>query len=122
MAELNINTEDIAVALRKNLEDFKPGFETAQVGRITEVGDGTPRVSGLPNAGQRAARVRERRRGPGPEPRRGVDRRRLLGEAAEVKEGETVKATGRILEYRWATACSGRVVMPWATRSTAPAG
>src|ERR687891_366051 len=39
MAELTINTADIAEALRKNLEDFKPSVETAQVGRITEVGD-----------------------------------------------------------------------------------
>ena len=77
MAELTINTADIAAALRKNLEDFKPGVETAQVGRVIEVGDGIATVSGLPErGGQRAARVRGRRRRPRPQPRRGVDRRR----------------------------------------------
>jgi F-type H+/Na+-transporting ATPase subunit alpha len=50
MAELTINTADIAEALRKNLDDFKPELETAQVGRVTEVGDGIATVAGLPNA------------------------------------------------------------------------
>ena len=50
MAELTINTDDITAALRKNLEGFKPDVETAQVGRVIEVGDGIARVSGLPDA------------------------------------------------------------------------
>ena len=50
MAELTINTADIASALRKNLEDWKPGIEAAQVGRVTEVGDGIATVGGLPDA------------------------------------------------------------------------
>jgi F-type H+-transporting ATPase subunit alpha len=48
MAELTINTADIAAALRKNLADFAPDVETAQVGRIAEVGDGIATLSGLP--------------------------------------------------------------------------
>ena len=50
MAELTINTSDIAAALKKNLEGFKPDMSISQVGRILEVGDGIARVSGLPDA------------------------------------------------------------------------
>ena len=39
MAELTINTADIAAALKKNLEGFKPDLQAAQVGRVIEVGD-----------------------------------------------------------------------------------
>ena len=50
MAELTINTEDIASAIRKNLEGFEPEVASGQVGRVVEVGDGIARISGLPNA------------------------------------------------------------------------
>ena len=77
MAELTINTDDITAALRKNLEGFTPDMEAAQVGRVIEVGDGIARVSGPARLrGQRDARVRGRHDRPGPQPRRGVDRRR----------------------------------------------
>ncbi|MCH2412083.1 MAG: F0F1 ATP synthase subunit alpha, partial [Acidimicrobiales bacterium] len=50
MAELTINTAEIAAAIQKNLEGFKPSLEQTQVGRVLEVGDGIARVSGLPDA------------------------------------------------------------------------
>jgi F-type H+-transporting ATPase subunit alpha len=111
MAELTINTDDIATALRKNLEDFKPGVETAQVGRITEVGDGIATVSGLPDAAVNellefesgalglALNLDEESIGCV-----------VLGDAAEVKEGESVKATGRILSVPVGDGLLGRVV------------
>ena len=98
MAELTINTADIASALRKNLDDWKPGIEAAQVGRVTEVGDGIATVGGLPDAAVNellefesgvvglALNLDEESIGAV-----------VLGEAASVSEGETVKATGRIL-------------------------
>ena len=76
MAELTLSAGDIAAALKKNLEGFEPSLEARTVGRVTEVGDGIARVSGLPGLRrQRTARVRGRHRRSGPEPRRGVDRR-----------------------------------------------
>ena len=36
MAELTINTSDIAEVLKKNLEGFKPDMSISQVGRILE--------------------------------------------------------------------------------------
>jgi F-type H+/Na+-transporting ATPase subunit alpha len=111
MAELTINTEDIAEALRRNLEDFKPSLETAQVGRVEEVGDGIATVSGLPNAAVNellefesgtmglALNLDEESIGCV-----------VLGEAADVREGQSVKATGRILSVPVGDGLIGRVV------------
>ena len=51
MAELTLSAGDIASALKKNLDGFEPSFEARTVGRVTEVGDGIARVSGLPDCG-----------------------------------------------------------------------
>jgi F-type H+-transporting ATPase subunit alpha len=111
MAELTINTADIAAALRKNLEDFKPDVSTAQVGRVTEVGDGIATVAGLPDAAVNellefesgavglALNLDEESIGAV-----------VLGDAAGVKEGQTVKATGRILSVPVGDGLLGRVV------------
>ena len=111
MAELTINTADIASALRKNLDDWKPGVETAQVGRVIEVGDGIATVNGLPEASVNellefesgdlglALNLDEDSIGAV-----------VLGEAAAVKEGESVKATGRILSVPVGDGLLGRVV------------
>src|SRR4029450_5495514 len=111
MSELTINTADIAAALRKNLEDFKPDVETAQVGRVTEVGDGIANVSGLPGAAVNellefesgvvglALNLDEESIGTV-----------VLGDAAPGKEGRSVKATGRILSVPVGDTLLGRVV------------
>jgi F-type H+/Na+-transporting ATPase subunit alpha len=111
MAELTINTADIAEALRKNLDDFKPELETAQVGRVTEVGDGIATVAGLPNAAVNellefesgtvglALNLDEESIGCV-----------VLGDASEVKEGQSVKATARILSVPVGDGLIGRVV------------
>jgi F-type H+-transporting ATPase subunit alpha len=111
MAELTINTADITAALRKNLADFKPGIDTAQVGRVKEVGDGIATVVGLPEAAVNellefesgvlglALNLDEESIGAV-----------VLGEASDVREGEAVKATHRILEVPVGDGLLGRVV------------
>jgi F-type H+/Na+-transporting ATPase subunit alpha len=111
MAELTINTADIASALRKNLDDWKPSVEAAQVGRVTEVGDGIATVGGLPDAAVNellefesgamglALNLDEESIGAV-----------VLGDAAAVKEGQTVKATKRILSVPVGDGLLGRVV------------
>jgi F-type H+-transporting ATPase subunit alpha len=111
MADLNINTSDIASALRANLEGFKPSLETAQVGRILEVGDGIARVAGLPNAAVNellefengsmglALNLDEESIGAV-----------VLGLVDEIEEGQTVRATGDILSVPVGDGLLGRVV------------
>jgi F-type H+-transporting ATPase subunit alpha len=113
MAELTINATDIAEALRRNISGFTPGVSTEQVGRITEVYDGIARVTGLPNAA-----VNELLEFEG-----GITGLALnldedsigavvLGEVDPLEEGQTVRATGRILSVPVGDALLGRVINP----------
>jgi F-type H+-transporting ATPase subunit alpha len=111
MAELTINTDDIAAALRKNLEGLSHDLAQTQVGRVTEVGDGIARVSGLPHAS-----VNEMLEFEG-----GIIGLALnldedsigavvLGEVDQIEEGQPVRATGDILSMPVGDALLGRVV------------
>ena len=111
MAELTINTADIASALRKNLEDWKPAVETAQVGRVIEVGDGIATVNGLPEASVNellefesgdlglALNLDEDSIGAV-----------VLGDVDGIEEGQLVRATGEILSVPCGDGLLGRVV------------
>ena len=111
MAELTINTADITAAIRKNLEGFAPDVAMTQVGRVVEVGDGIARVSGLPDAAVNellefesgllglALNLDEESIGAV-----------VLGEVDSIEEGQTVKATGRILSVPVGDGVIGRVV------------
>ncbi len=50
MAELNFSSEEIAAALRRNVEGVDTSASAEQVGYISEVGDGIAYITGLPNA------------------------------------------------------------------------
>jgi F-type H+-transporting ATPase subunit alpha len=113
MAELTINANDIGEALRRNVSGFAPGISLEQVGRIQEVGDGIARVSGLPNAA-----VNELLEFEGGELGLALNLDEdfigavVLGEVDKLEEGQTVKATGRILSVPVGDALLGRVVNP----------
>ena len=111
MTEFNLNPDDIAAALRKHVEGFKPNVEQERVGRVLEVADGVARVQGLPGAA-----VNELLEFEG-----GVLGLALnldedsigavvLGTVDEIEEGQSVKATGRILSVPVGDALVGRVV------------
>ena len=111
MAELTINADEIAAALRTHVEGFAPETAQAQVGRVLEVGDGIARVSGLPETSVNellefeggilglALNLDEEAIGAV-----------VLGEAEKVEEGHTARATGRILSVPVGDALLGRVV------------
>jgi F-type H+-transporting ATPase subunit alpha len=111
MAELTISAADIASALKNNLEGFEPSVEARTVGRVAEVGDGIARVSGLPDAAVNellefedgsvglALNLDEFSIGAV-----------VLGDVDKIEEGQTVKATGRILSVPVGDGMLGRVV------------
>jgi F-type H+-transporting ATPase subunit alpha len=113
MPELTINANDIGEALRRNIAGFTPGVSVEQVGYIQEVGDGIAHISGLPNAAVNellefesgtlglALNLDEDSIGAV-----------VLGEVDDLEEGQTVKATGRILSVPVGDALLGRVVNP----------
>jgi F-type H+-transporting ATPase subunit alpha len=108
-----IRAEDISALLRQQIEAFQAPVETADVGSISEVGDGIARVRGLANA--MASELLEF---PGgvygvtfnlEEDNVGVI---ILGDYEGLKEGDTVKGTGRIIQVPVGEALLGRVVDP----------
>jgi F-type H+-transporting ATPase subunit alpha len=111
MAELTISAADIASALKNNLEGLESDLEARTVGRVAEVGDGIARVSGLPDAAVNellefedgsvglALNLDEASIGAV-----------VLGDVDKIEEGQTVKATGRILSLPVGDAMLGRVV------------
>ena len=111
MAELTINAEEIAAALRTHVESFSSSLAQEQLGRVLEVGDGVARVAGLPDAAVNellefeggllglALNLDEETIGAV-----------VLGKSDHVEEGQAVKATGRILSVPVGDALVGRVV------------
>ncbi len=111
MAELTLSAADIAAAIKTNLEGLGDDVQARVVGRVSEVGDGIARVSGLPDAAVNellefedgsvglALNLDEESIGAV-----------VLGNASAIEEGQTVKATGRILSVPVGDGVLGRVV------------
>jgi F-type H+-transporting ATPase subunit alpha len=111
MAELTLNTGDIAAALRDNLDGWSPSLESETLGYVMSVGDGVARVSGLPGA--MASELLEF-----PGGLLGValnlDEESIgtviLGDASGVEEGDEVRSTGRVLSVPVGDELLGRIV------------
>jgi F-type H+/Na+-transporting ATPase subunit alpha len=106
-----LNSDEIASSLRTRLAGFTPAMAAAQVGIIDEVGDGIARVSGLPSASVNEILEFE---GGLTGLALNLDEESIgavvLGEVDTIQEGQTVKATGRILSVPVGDALLGRVV------------
>jgi F-type H+-transporting ATPase subunit alpha len=111
MAELTINVEEIAAALKAHVSTFSPTLDSANVGQVLEVGDGIARVAGLPETSVNEVLEFE---GGTLGLALNLDEASIgavvLGEASHVEEGGAVKATGRILSVPVGDALIGRVV------------
>jgi F-type H+-transporting ATPase subunit alpha len=113
MSELLISPQDIEAALQRHISDFDPDVRAEHVGRISEVGDGIARVTGLPNAQVNellefsdgtvglALNLDEETIGAV-----------VLGSVDSLEEGQLVRATGRILSVPVGDGLLGRVVDP----------
>ena len=95
----NINLSEISSLIKDQIKNYKDEITTENVGRVVEVGDGIAIIHGLDKA-----MSSELLEFPGgiygmvqnlEENAVGAI---LLGETAGIKEGDTVKCTGRILE------------------------
>ncbi|MFZ8916804.1 MAG: F0F1 ATP synthase subunit alpha, partial [Ilumatobacteraceae bacterium] len=111
MAELTLSAADIASAIKKNLEGFQPSLEARTVGRVTEVGDGIARVSGLPDcAVNELLEFEDGTKGLALNLDEDSIGAVVLGDADAIEEGQTVKATGQILSIPAGDGVLGRVV------------
>jgi F-type H+-transporting ATPase subunit alpha len=108
-----IRSDDITSILRSAIEGFDATVETRSVGTVVEVGDGIARIYGLEDA--LASELLEF-----PNGIRGMALNLeeetvgavILGDYTSVKEGDTVKTTGSVVEVPVGAALVGRVVDP----------
>ncbi|MDQ3956429.1 MAG: F0F1 ATP synthase subunit alpha [Actinomycetota bacterium] len=109
--ELIIDPKEISSALRQHVTDYKPTVEREEVGRVSEVGDGIARITGLPGV-----MANEMLEFPGGTVGLAMNLEEheigavILGEASHVEEGNPVKQTGQILSVGVGDELLGRVV------------
>ncbi len=111
MAEITLSASDIASAITKGLEGYAPSLESRTVGRVAEVGDGIARVSGLPDcAVNELLEFEDGTVGLALNLDEDTIGTVVLGDGYGIEEGQTVKATGRILSVPVGDALLGRVI------------
>jgi F-type H+-transporting ATPase subunit alpha len=113
MAEITLDTGDIAAALRSNLEGWSPSLESETMGYVLSVGDGVARVAGLPNA--MASELLEfpgGLLGVALNLDEGSIGTVILGDASGIEEGDEVRSTGRVLSIPVGDELLGRVIDP----------
>ncbi|MFQ5649540.1 MAG: F0F1 ATP synthase subunit alpha [bacterium] len=110
---MEIRPDEITTIIKKQIEGFEAAVELEEVGEVVQVGDGIARVYGLEQvmAGEliefpgglygMALNLEEDNVGCV-----------LFGEDTHVKEGDTAKRTGRIIELPVGEAMLGRVINP----------
>src|SRR6478672_9932026 len=108
---MEIKADEITKIIREQIDDYRAGVEISEIGSVISVGDGIARVYGLEKA--MAGELLEFPHGVMglalnlEETQVGVV---LLGEYTEIREGDQVKRTRRIMEVPVGDALVGRVV------------
>ncbi|GIW75281.1 MAG: ATP synthase subunit alpha 2 [Phycisphaerae bacterium] len=108
-----INVAEITSVLKREIEAYEQKLQVADVGTVIEVGDGIARIYGLQNA--MAGELLEFQSGAMgqvfnlEEDAIGAV---VFGDYLNIKEGDTVKTTGRLLEVPVGEAVMGRVLNP----------
>ncbi len=112
---VNIKPDEISSIIKTKIEQYEGTLEISNIGTVIEVGDGIARIFGLRNA--MAGELVEFEDGHGTngmvlnleEDNVGVV---IMGEYIHIKEGMTVKTTGKIASVPVGDALIGRVINP----------
>ena len=108
---MEIKADEISKIIREQIEEYQAGIDVSETGSVISVGDGIARVYGLEKV--MAGELLEFPHGVMglalnlEEAQVGVV---LLGEYTEIREGDQVRRTGRIMEVSVGEALVGRVV------------
>jgi F-type H+-transporting ATPase subunit alpha len=108
---MSIKADEITKIIREQIEEYRGGVEISEIGSVISVGDGIARVYGLEKV--MAGELLEFPHGVMglalnlEETQVGVV---LLGDYTDIREGNQVKRTGRIMEVPVGEAMVGRVV------------
>src|SRR5215510_4001073 len=109
---MEIKADEITKIIREQIEDYRAGVEISEIGSVISVGDGIARVYGLEKV--MAGELLEFPHGVMglalnlEETQVGVV---LLGDYTEIREGDQVRRTRRIMEVPVGEALVGRVVI-----------
>ncbi|MCH2102117.1 MAG: F0F1 ATP synthase subunit alpha [Planctomycetes bacterium] len=108
---MELHPSEVTSVLKREIEGFDASASTSKVGQVLQVGDGVARVYGLDDC-----MMSELIEFPGGVMGMALNLEEdnvgcvLLGDATSVKEGDTVKSTGRIISVPTGDAMLGRVV------------
>lgn len=110
---MSIKAEEISALIKQQLESFDDQLKVDEVGTVTYIGDGIARANGLNNA--LSNELLEFANGS-----YGIAQNLetndvgiiILGKYDDIREGDTVKRTGKIMEVPVGEALIGRVVNP----------
>jgi len=112
---MKINTDEITSVIKQEVQRFATELEVSQVGQVIEVGDGIARIYGLSQA--MAGELLEFETGSGETVEGQVFNLEkdtvgavIYGDYLKIKEGMSVRSTGRLLEVPVGEAMLGRVV------------
>src|SRR6185437_5244772 len=112
-ATMAIRSEEITSVIAKQLEGFETKLELAEVGYVLQVGDGIARVFGLKQAlAGELLELPNRVYGMVMNLETDTVGVVLMGDDSLIKEGDTVKRTGKVMEVPVGEALIGRVVNP----------
>jgi len=113
---MKIRTDEITSVIKQEIEQFASALEVSEVGHVIEVGDGIAKVYGLGSAMSGELLEFETSSGPAMGQVMNLETDTvgavLYNNALAVREGDTVRATGRILEVPVGMGLLGRVVDP----------
>jgi len=113
---VKIKTDEITSVIKQEIEQFSSELEISEVGQVVEVGDGIARVYGLSKV--MAGELLEFQGAEGSVMGQAMNLEQdtvgavLYGEATGIREGDTVRATGDLLQVPVGEGMLGRVVDP----------
>lgn len=113
---MKIRTDEITSVIKKEIAQFADQLEVSDVGQVVEVGDGIARIYGLSNA--MASELLEIQTNEGVVMAQAMNLESdtvgavIMGDYLHVREGDTVRSTGRLLEVPCGDELLGRVVNP----------
>ncbi len=110
---LAINAQEISALIKQQIENFKPNFDVTETGVVTYIGDGIARAHGLENAMSGELLIFENGSYGMAQNLESTDVGIIiLGDFTDIREGDTIRRTGKIMEVPVGDSLIGRVVDP----------
>ena len=117
-----INAQEISALIKQQIENFKPNFDVTETGVVTYIGDGIARAHGLENAMSGELLIFENGSYGMAQNLESTDVGIIiLGDFTDIREGDTIRRTGKIMEVPVGESLIGRVVDPLGRPVEAPA-